>query len=214
LNRLDIVHPYISILGPLNNPLIVMKDMGEPLSSIMQQQDFRQRWSQSAVLRRAFFTRVGISALNLADQLVLCHNDIRPPNIAVAGDSFCLIDFDLSRIDVCSHALSAFTPPVPGMPDSRKKLMCFSVAQIILCVFMLGSPTVFSVSDVTQAVSVWQRSRDSSSDVDSEFEGWVQGRGGVLLEFVEALRGSAAWPPGLWADSKGYCTAVLECLLD
>jgi hypothetical protein len=68
-------------------------------------------------------------------------------------------------------------------------MMCFSVAQIILCVFMLNSPTVFSVKDVTEAVSVWRVGRDSASMIDAEFESWVQSRGGVLLEFVDAVRG-------------------------
>ena len=214
VNSLHIVHPYISILGLFNNPIILMKDMGEPLSYLMEKQHFRQRWSHSAVLRRAFLIQIGFSALNLVDKLLLCHNDIRPPNIAVSGESFSLIDFDLSRLNVREGAVSAFVPLLPGMPDFPGKSMCFSVAQIILSVFMLSSPTAFSLSDVTRAVSVWQVSRDKSSDVDCEFEAWVQGRGGVLLEFVEDVRGSAAWPPELWADSKGFCTAVLECLLE
>ena len=214
VNSLHIVHPYISILGLFNNPIILMKDMGEPLSYLMEKQHFRQRWSHSAVLRRAFLIQIGFSALNLVDKLLLCHNDIRPPNIAVSGESFSLIDFDLSRLNVREGAVSAFVPLLPGMPDFPGKSMCFSVAQIILSVFMLSSPTAFSLSDVTRAVSVWQVSRDKSSNVDCEFEAWVQGRGGVLLEFVEDVRGSAAWPPELWADSKGFCTAVLECLLE
>jgi serine/threonine protein kinase len=214
---LDIVHPYIAILGTIDKPLIVMKDKGEPLSDRMQQLDFRKLWAQSAVLRRAFFTQVGISALNLVDKVSLCHNDIRPPNIAVSGENFCLIDFDMCRMKVSSESIfgseSAFTPTIGQEIRGQRGMMCFSVAQIILSVFMLSSPTVFSVAEVTQAVSVWRQSRDSSSDVDREFETWVQSKGGDLLGFVYALRGSAVWPPGSQTDCKGYCTAVLECLL-
>jgi hypothetical protein len=77
-------------------------------------------------------------------------------------------------------------------------MMCFSVAQIILSVFMLMSPIIFSVAEVTvtQAASVWDVRRDSNSKVDKEFEDWVQSKGGILLEFVNALR-SAIWPPAM-----------------
>ena len=74
-----------------------MKDLGEPLSDHMHTPKFRTRWGQSKDLRRAFYTQVSMSALNLIDKLTLCHNDIRPPNIAMVGDSFCLIDFDMCR---------------------------------------------------------------------------------------------------------------------
>jgi tRNA A-37 threonylcarbamoyl transferase component Bud32 len=96
----DIVHPYMTIIGPVKNQLIVMKDMGESLSDLMLQLGFLQRWAQSAVQQRGFLTQVGISALNLVGKMQICHNDIRPPNIAVSSDNFCLVDFDMCRMDV------------------------------------------------------------------------------------------------------------------
>jgi len=213
MQGLDIVHPYIAVIGTISTPLIVMKDMGEPLSDLMQNLSFRRSWAQSTVLRRAFLTQVGISALNLVDNVQVCHNDIRPPNIAVLGDNFCLVDFDMCRNCVPTAVVSAFVPTLPETPGDSAQMMCFSVAQIVLCVFMLNSPTVFSVGDVTEALSIWRESRDSSSKIDGEFEGWVQSKGGALLEFVSALRGSAAWPPGVMVDCKGYSAAVLESAL-
>ena len=213
LSSLDIIHPYIAIIGKVRNPLIIMKDMGEPLSELMQQHSFRIRWAQSTALRSAFLSQVGISALNLVKKMELCHNDIRPPNIAVSGNSFCLVDFDMCRNEAPTEIVSAFVPTVLGIRDSMSTMMCFSVAQIVLSVFMLSSQTVFSVADVTEAVSVWRAKRDSSSNIDKEFEDWIQSRGGILVEFVDAVRGSASWPPEVRANCKGFCRAVLEFLL-
>ncbi len=45
----------------------------------------------------AFFEDVGQSALNLVEKLELCHNYIRPTNITVRENRFCLIDYDNCR---------------------------------------------------------------------------------------------------------------------
>ena len=156
--------------------------------------------------------QVGISALNLVEKVHLCHNDIRPPNIAVSGDNFCLVDFDMSRTNVRTAVDSTFAPTMDGISYDKPKMMRFSVPQIILSVFMLMSPTVFSAADFTKAASVWDVRRNSNSKVDKELEGWVQSKGGILLEFVNALR-SAIWLPALSADCKGFWTAVLGYLL-
>ena len=208
-----VVHPYIDIVGTVTQPLIVMKDAGEPLSKLLHTPCFRARWAQSPALRSAFLQQVGISALNLVANVNLCHNDIRPPNIAVSCDSFCLIDFDMCRNKVSSSVNSAFVPGLRSLQNlGRAQMMCFSVAQIVLTVFLLSSHTTFTLEQVTEAVSIWKKTRVNSK-VDNEFEDWVQGRGGSLLEFVTAVRGSVAWPSSLAADSKGYCQDVLESLL-
>ena len=214
---LDFLHPYIDILGTVIRPLIVMKDLGLPLSDLFKTPNFRQRWAQSPVLRRNFLNQICMSALNLITRAKLCHNDIRPPNICVVGDDFCLIDFDISRTDVSRAVISAFVPNLSYtdiVNVQAAQMMCFSVAQIVLTVFMLISPTVFSVDEVTEAVSVWKAERDTKGKVDKEFEDWVQSKGGSLLEFVAAVRGSAPWPSSVGTDCKGYCKAVLEFVLD
>ena len=107
-NPVAIKHPHLAIIEGLSGPLIVMEDVGAPLSQAMQSPQFRQHWAQSASLRRAFFSDIGLSALNLVVEVGLCHNDVRPPNIAFRSDSFCLIDFDFSRRTILSNELSAF----------------------------------------------------------------------------------------------------------
>jgi serine/threonine protein kinase len=221
------VHPYITIVGSFVRPFIVMRYMGESLSDLMQLLSFRQRWAKSTALRNAFFIQVGMSALNLIENMQFCHHDIRPSNIVFSGDSFCLIDFDKSRPYMPKHnVVSAFVPStiLISLEYDKQQMMCFSVAQIILTVFMLSSPTVFSMAEVTQAVSVWDLNRDSSSKVDREFEGWVQSNGGALLEFVTAMRGAnlfmrgpesgaEEWPPALRANCLRFCTNVLDYML-
>jgi hypothetical protein len=103
------------------------------------------------------------------------------PNICVVGDDFFLIDFDMSRTDVSMAVISAFVPNlsstdtfVPNLSSTdivnvqAAQMMCFSFAQIVLTVFMLISPIVFSVDDseVTEAVSVWKAERDTKGKVD------------------------------------------------
>ncbi len=93
------MNPYIGIfsLTP-NNPMVVMHDAGDSLYDLVYCPDsnYRLEWQRSFTLRSAFFTQVGLSALNLVDSVKLCHNDIRLPNIAVRNGRFCLIDFDFS----------------------------------------------------------------------------------------------------------------------
>jgi serine/threonine protein kinase len=219
-NLLGVKHPYMAILQDVRKSLIVMKDAGAPLTEVMQSPQFRQRWAQSRNLRRAFFSEVGLSALNFVDQLGLCHNDIRPPNIAVRGDSFCLLDFDFARSETVPNEESAFAPLLPlsledidGLQTSLADLMCFSVAQIVLTVFMLSGPKVFGMDEVTSAVSIWKGERDAS-EIDMDFERWVRVKGGHLLDFILAFRGAAPWPKALEIDYKKYFTDVLSDMLD
>jgi serine/threonine protein kinase len=139
-NALGVKHPYLAILRYVDRTLVVMEDVGVPLADVMQSPQFRQRWSQSRNLRRAFFSQVGLSALNLVDKVGLCHNDIRPPNIAFRGDSFCLLDFDFARSRAKPNKESAFAPLLPlsledveGLQTSLAKSMCFSVMVASQC---------------------------------------------------------------------------------
>lgn len=211
-NVFGIKHPYLAIIRCSAGPLFVMKDVGAPLSTVMQSTEFRQRWAQSASLRGAFFSEIGLSALNLVNKVGRCHNDIRPPNIAFDGESFCLIDFDFSRTKISSNKESAFNPSLLCQLNSHEEMMCFSVAQIALTVFMLSGSKVFDLGAVTNAVSIWKRER-GTSDVDVEFEGWVQGKGGLLLDFVSAVRGASSWPSTVGKNSKKYFTDVLSQML-
>ena len=91
------------------------------------------------------------------------------PNICVVGDDFFLIDFDMSRTDVYMAVISAFVPNLSStdiVNVQAAQMMCFSFAQIVLTVFMLISPIVFSVDEVTEAVSVWKAERDTKGKVD------------------------------------------------
>jgi hypothetical protein len=209
-------NPYLAVVGNKLSSLIVMQDAGTPLSDLMQSPQFRQRWAESQTLRRAFFSQVGLSALNLVDEMGLCHNDIRPPNIAFDGDSFCLVDFDFSRSLAAPNKESAFAPLLPlrfELLSEEQEATCFTVAQIVLTVFMLGGPKVFGIGEVTAAVSIWKGGR-SASEIDKEFERWVRDRGGLLLDFVLAMRDVAPWPLALATDYKKYFTDVVSDLLD
>jgi serine/threonine protein kinase len=216
-----IKHPYLGILQSGGGSLIVMTDVGAALTHFMRSPHFRQRWARSRSLRRAFFADIGLSALNLVDNMDFCHNDIRPPNIALRGESFCLLDFDFARRDVMSNKDSAFAPPLPfNLKDINEtvslvvSMMCFSVAQIILTVFMLSGPKAFDIAEVTAAVSVWTQERDPASQVDADFERWALSRGGLALEFISAFRDAIPWPSGLVVDHKKYFIDVLAELLD
>jgi hypothetical protein len=149
---MGVKHPYVGIIGG-QCPLIVMDDVGLPLTDATKSPEFRRRWAQYPELRRAFLEDVGLSALNLVARAGLCHNDIRSPNIARDGDRFCLIDFDFACLFARTAMGSAFAPELPtnffgkSMYDNGALMMCFSVAQIALTVFMLSGPKRARPSD-------------------------------------------------------------------
>ena len=211
-------HPYVGLLGSGNGVLLVMDDVGTPLSRDLLLAEFRQQWSQSRNLRVSFFEDVCLSALNLVEMAGLCHNDIRPPNIAVRGDRFCLVDFDLARRGVVEQPGSAFSPELQGFSllDSMLPalMMCYSTAQIIVTAYMLRTTKPRRLSEVTEATSIWTREREASSAVDAEFQLWARARGPPLLSFVAAVRGEEEWPAEVTTDPKGYCCEVLQCALE
>ncbi len=70
----------------------VILDFGNKESA--QSKEYMSDGSANPGKRLAFLADVGRTALNLVDLIGLCHNDIRPPNIAVLGNRCCLIDYD------------------------------------------------------------------------------------------------------------------------
>ena len=187
-----------------------MKDLGEPLSDHMHTPKFRTRWGQSKDLRRAFYTQVSMSALNLIDKLTLCHNDIRPPNIAMVGDSFCLIDFDMCRKHVPDAVVSAFVPSLSRVEEGIYEddgLDCRA-----------NHPHRFHVE---LAEDLLCRGGDRSN-LDLEEEARCRLRCGRQIPSLGArprrscpgvccrCSGLAPWPPALTADRRGYYACVLK----
>lgn len=194
----DVVHSYLGILIlTAGHPMVIMHDAGESLYDLVYcpGSTYRLEWQQSHEWRAAFLTQIGLSALNLVDKVKLCHNDIRLPNIAVRNGRFCLLDFDFSSASVTFQPKSAFSPPLKLVSTSwrpREMAMCYSVAQIAVNVFLLGSSTQFSFGEVTAAESIWSEVRDVGSPVDRQFQAWVDEKGGLLPGFVSAVRAACA----------------------
>jgi hypothetical protein len=61
--------------------------------------------------------------------------------------------------------------------------MCFTTAQMVMTVFVLGGPKVFGIVDMDTATSIWNVERDAS-EIDAEFECWVRVSGSLLLDFI------------------------------
>ena len=222
---LGVKHPYLGVLyldQSKRHPLIVMRDVGESLLDLLMREGstMRDQWRQSAVLRAAFFAQVGLSALNLVLQTGCCHNDLRPPNIAVQDGSFCIVDFDLSSATGCYNMDNgAFTPHLEANWNRKltEQHMCFSVAQLALCAFMLSTPVTLGA--VAKARSIWLKERDPTSAVDSEFELWARSCGQPFLSFVDAVRRACSAEPdrnvALFPsrDLTRYLVCVLRCML-
>ena len=186
---------------------------------------YRLEWQRSPQLRAAFLSQVGLSAINLVDKVMLCHNDICLPNIAVRNGRFCLIDFDYSFATVLFQQKSAFSPMLKTDSTLWRQLekeMCYSVARIAVNVFILSTPTQLNFVEVTTAESIWSDVRNKTSPVDREFQAWpawVCEKGGLLLEFVSAVR--AACNPNRGDERvhrfpinfKGYFVDVMQRML-
>ena len=219
-----IKHPYLGrIFLNGEHPALVMRDMGPTLCDLLQgpQSTFREDWKNSKEMRDSFLTDVGFTALNLSEMFTICHNDIRPPNIAFSNNRFCLLDFDFSNTRIVNQPNSSFSPELStaGLAWSvRELIMCYSVAQIAVNVFMLSSPEEFTLDEVSKARLIWLHPaardpslyegapkvqrwlRASSSDravarVDGAFERWVRSRGEPLRGFVALVRDTCTPPP-------------------
>ena len=175
-----IKHPYIGrITYGINSSLhsiLVMVDSGPTLATMMRDERFMIGWSESS-FREAFLTDVGYSALNL-EELELCHNDIRPPNITVQGGRFCLIDFDNSR----QSPAFGDSPVLDTLTDEGDRRMMFSVAQIGLVVYSIHLHGSLSTKDngpnkdALRNVTKWFYGVKPVGDID-HFQRWASERG-------------------------------------
>mmetsp|Transcript_60130 Transcript_60130/g.125804 ORF Transcript_60130/g.125804 Transcript_60130/m.125804 type:complete len:516 (-) Transcript_60130:606-2153(-) len=219
----DVVHPYLGILTLTpEHPMVVMHDAGDSLYDLVycSNSEYRLEWQRSPEWRAAFLDQVGLSALNLVDNVRLCHNDIRLPNIAVRNGKFSLIDFDISSASIIFQRKSAFSPPLKSANlRSCEREMCYSVAQIAVNVFILSAPTLFSMGEVTAAESIWSEVRNEASQVDTQFQEWVDTKGGLLLDFISIVRAACNPKRGSFpvrrfpADFNRYFVDVLRKML-
>ena len=206
-NRLKIKHPYVGVLKfDQRHPLIVMRDVGNSMIEEIEDHDLRARWRSNSGLRQNFAKDVGESALNMIEDssLMLCHNDIWPANIAVNGDSFCLIDFDMSTkvvspitARVLQHLRSKYTSDAS---------MLFTIAQIALVVFELDSDaTPLEVSDVRK---YWLADNPfcRKSKLD-KFELWVKRKGKLVEEVFTDV------PPARLPESRDDFMRIIHALL-
>jgi hypothetical protein len=140
-NMLGVKHPYIIVIFAYFHPLLIMLNVGTSLALFIENVEFRSKWKHNIWLRRSFAYDIGQSALNLSTNFHLCHNDIRPPNIAVKSDSFCLIDFDLCSDDLLDSCILS-SRLVMLVPEStidalKMKQMMLTVSQMAFVVFTM-----------------------------------------------------------------------------
>ena len=157
-----------------------------------------------------------MSALNLITTIRRCHNDIRPSNIAFDGDSFCLIDFDMSRNYVVNQHDTAFSPLICSSGwKTQDRMLCFTVAQIAVTVFLLSADDRITVEMVKNSYSIWTTRRKRSA-VDSAFQKWAEEKGPLVLGFIHEVRQAgdrAAWRTSVPTDYKQHCINVLKEML-
>ena len=204
-SRLGIKHPYIGVITFDNrHPLIVMWDVGTSMWEEIKSNNLQARWRSSPQLRRNFASDVGESALNLVVATHKCHNDIRLPNIAVKGNSFCLIDFDLSAATVMQHR-ARFLKHFKSK-SSKTAMMMFSIAQIALVVFQVDcSPTPVDVVNVSK---FWFEGDPGNKKLDlSVFEGWVKSKGALLEAVFSDL------PPASLIQSKDEFMGIIDAIV-
>ena len=204
---LGIKHPYLGVITyDAKHPVIVMRDMGISVSEEINNNNLQVRWRINQQLRRTFAKDVGESALNLVDSMNLCHNDIRAPNImiSVKGDSFCLIDFDMSSTSVSQPTARVLKHIDPV--SSKPALMMFSIAQIALVVFQLDSnSTNVDVSDVR---SFWLEENPQGKQWDlAIFEDWVKSKGPLVQAVFSDM------PPAVSIVSKTNFLRVIDALV-
>ena len=137
-SEFGIKHPYLGlIVFGKRHPLIVMRNLGTSIAEEIESNNLQLRWKSSPQLRLTFAKDVGESALNLVDSMMMCHNDIRAPNIVISdeGDLFCLVDFNLSAEQVLqewARVLKHFR-----WKSSNPAMSMFLIAQISYWCFNL-----------------------------------------------------------------------------
>ena len=95
----------------------------------------------------------------------------------------------MSRTHIQFQEDSVFSPNMVAAASwkiKNERMMCYSVAQIAVNVFILDSTDLLSADEVsTAAKSIWSTVRDGSP-VDVEFEAWAEAKG--VLHFISAVR--------------------------
>ena len=203
-----VVHPYLAvIIIDEKHPLIVMRDMGSSLSDVMNDYSFQENW-KSPCFRLRFYDDVAVSAINLVLTLKVCHNDIRPPNIAVKDDSFCLIDFDLARRAVPQLGSAKVLQPFMKKNTQSVRMM-YTTAQIALVIFEVETHP--SVKEMTDVVKYWMQNHPKGTKPDvSKFEVWTKSKGKLVEEVFSDS------PPSLNGIDPGadYYFRILQAILD
>jgi serine/threonine protein kinase len=226
IEEIGVKHPYLGWGTLFNHPYVVMRDMGATLHDLVtgQGSDFCARWRGSQDLRAAFLEDVGRTALNLVTKCGMCHNDIRPPNIAFADGRFCLLDFDMSSNRPQFQEDSAFSPKMASATrwlNAPALLMCYSVAQMAVNVFILdsGGSDAGPARRLAVGGRIWSAVRDGSA-ADAAFERWAEGKGALVHGFIAGVRETCLplkldeallfRPP---TDFRGYFAQVLSEML-
>ena len=193
-------HPYVGILSmdiptDMGHPLLITNDISKSLAELLSYDSLRMKWKVAA-MRKAFFSVVGISALNLVYLVGLCHNDIRPTDILAKDDSFCLIDFGMSRSFFVNQKRSVvflYQIISSGWVDTGE-MMVFTVAQIAVTVFILSANKKYTVDGRRSAVlrmsaksSIWNTERNSSH-IDVAFPKWALSKGPLVFVITLLLQ--------------------------
>ena len=223
-----IKHPYIAVMTTaLVHPFLIMRDVGTSLAVMSAHDGFFDKWKSRVDFRRKFKDDVGISALNLVEDLILCHNDIQLSNIAVQDDSFCLIGFDKCRSDVPIRSKNSLVLRRYDGPSIQCNMM-YTIAQIGVVVFALD--TGAQAAEVQDVYAYWltaelfltitpkperlsRRNLLNSRQRASlaKFDAWLKSKG-RLVEKVFSETVSAAC--GLKTrKSKSYFVSILDAML-
>jgi hypothetical protein len=224
-----IKHPYIAVMTTaLVHPFLIMRDVGTSLAVMSAHDGFLDKWKSRVDFRRKFKYDIGISALNLVEDLILCHNDIRLSNIAIQDDSFCLIGFDKCRSDVPIRSKNSLVLRRYDGPSIQCNMM-YTIAQIGVVVFALD--TGAQAAEVQDVYEYWltaelfltitpkperlsRRNLLNSRQRASlaKFDAWLKSKG-RLVEKVFSETVSAAACGLKTRKSKSYFVSILDAML-
>jgi len=215
-----IKHPYIAVMTTAAvHPFLIMRNVGTSLAVMRAQDGFLGKWKTHPDFRRKFGDDVGMSALNLVEDVNLCHNEIRLSNIAVHDDSFCLVGFEKSRGNVPSNAMkSRVLRRYPTGLASSERNMMYTIAQIGMVVFALD--TGAQAVEVREVLKYWLTVLELISPIPEQqsgpkpgslakFDAWVKHKGGLVeMVFSETVPAADST-----RKSKSYFVCILDAML-
>jgi tRNA A-37 threonylcarbamoyl transferase component Bud32 len=210
--RFGIKHPYIGVIRcDVVNPFLIMRNVGASLAVMCADEKFLNKWKNCLDFRLKFRNDVGMSALNLVESLMLVHNDIRLPNIAVQDDSFCLIDFDNSRDDVSSNACQSRVLRRYKVASNKRNMM-HTIAQIAVVVYALD--TRANSAEVRDVREYWLSNCLSEPKAKlqkslAKFNAWLKCKG----KLVENVFSETVPPPNQIRENKSYFVRVMDSML-